>query len=749
MNLGKFISRFPRSLGVIPLLDIEANADAAGEWKVTGPDPQFDLASIGVIPLPAGSYAMRAIGGGALAQLHEASFYIDTGAGFSEDERLPIRFFEETDGGFTAYCRFDKPVIRIRFDPADGSRPTFSLLRLEFAPNSAHEQAARLQRESDGRIRLLMNLVRLLPETEGAGGAGRVCKAYLTHLPDFVSLRVAVAPYHAHLAPRYPKAEFVVVTADDTAQMSEHLDWCDCYFDPLNALRPTYIPKHVPVLGCVLDLQHMHHPTFFSETENTMRLREYGYVFDRADVLVAISEFEKRNFQIFYGVDSIRVMHLSGFMAEDAGLTREDVATARAEKSIERRYLIYPAVPWIHKNHEILLQAIAVLRHRGLDVPIMLTNAGAKKERVERLMSWAQHLGVADLVQIEAFLPESTLLHYFIHSVGLVFPSLYEGFGIPIVDAMKLGVPVLTGTSSAITEIGGDACAYFQNERNALAVANDIERFWLDADLRRELVEKGYARAENFSSRKMAEQLTAAIDTLVDRKKNGADANVPASRRERRPAVIERLAVFALYLEPLEPEQAAALRDIDDLDLHHARLFGAQAQVTVGVDISLLQDEAFRALFANARRTIVLDSSKSRALELATQDFSHRYNDAHYQLVTTLPQKTSDYRADVVDAILMVLDLNPSATYAEIDFDAVNVTLDPAPTEIDGVLEYEKRRKTGFVVTDTVIRRSGPLSDLYNGDIAYLSAFCTQGTRLRFPGRASIADDSRADGRRQ
>ncbi|OAI21973.1 hypothetical protein A1351_20795 [Methylosinus sp. R-45379] len=740
MNLGKFITRFPRSFDIVPLLDLEAGVVTAGEWNVTGVDPQFDLAGFGLIPLPPGTYAIRAIGGAGLHRLGEASFYIDTGSGFSEAERLPLRFFEEPDGGFTAYCRLVKPITRIRFDPADGSRPTFSLLGLAFEPTASEAEAARLRRENEGRVRLLMNLVRLLPETEGAGGAGRLCKAYLTHLPEFVSLRVAAPPYHADLAHRYPKAEFVVVTADDTEQMTQHLEWCDCYFDPLNALRPTYIPKHVPVLGCVLDLQHMHHPTFFSDTENAMRLREYGYVFDRADLLVAISNFEKRNFEQFYGVDGIHVAHLSGFMAEDAGLSREDIAAARAQSCDAGRYLIYPAVPWVHKNHEILLQAIALLRRRGLDVPIMLTNTGAKKDRVAELKATAAQLGITDLVRTESFLPESTLLHYFVHSVGLVFPSLYEGFGIPLVDAMKLGVPILTGTSSAIREICGDACAYFENERNAIAVADDIERFWLDEDLRRELAERGFAQGENFSSRKMGEQLTGAIESLVERKKRGAAADAIFPRREKRSAIIEHLAVFALYLAPLGVDETAALREIDDINRFHAHLFGAQAQVTVGVDISLLSDEALRALFAKARRLIVLDSSKPHARELATREFSRRYNDALYQLVTILPRSASLYRADIIDALLMGLDLNPSATHGQLDAGVANITLDPPPTEIDGVLQYEAHRRDSFTVVDAVIRRGGPLGDLHNGDIAYLSAFCTRGTRLRFPGCVSFSD---------
>ena len=191
-------------------------------------------------------------------------------------------------------------------------------------------------------------------------------------------------PYHADLAHRYPKAEFVVVTADDTAQMAQHLEWCDCYFDPLNALRPTYIPVHVPVLAFIHDLQHMHHPTFFSDTENAARLREYGYVFERADMLlgqfgIRAPQFRdllrcrrgtRGAFERFHGRKSGRASYLD---------------KVRAEKPADRPYLIYPAVPWVHKNHEILLQAIALLRQRGVDVPIMLTNVGGKKDRVQQL----------------------------------------------------------------------------------------------------------------------------------------------------------------------------------------------------------------------------------------------------------------------------------------------------------------------------------------------------------------------------
>ena len=92
-----------------------------------------------------------------------------------------------------------------------------------------------------------------------------MAEALLTGLPDFFELRAVVAPHHGELVARFPDVEFVVATADDNQQLNTHLDWCNCYIDPLNGLRPSYIPSKVPVLGWVLDLQHMHYPWFFSK----------------------------------------------------------------------------------------------------------------------------------------------------------------------------------------------------------------------------------------------------------------------------------------------------------------------------------------------------------------------------------------------------------------------------------------------------------------------------------------------------
>ena len=139
-------------------------------------------------------------------------------------------------------------------------------------------------RERMDRPRVLMNLVRLLPETQGAGGAGRFVTALLTHLPRHVDLRVAIAAHSEHLSAGFPAIDWIMVPEDTNAYLTDHLRWCQCYIDPLNGLRPTSIDPAVAVISILLDLQHMRMPWLFSASELSSRLAEYTYAVVGASV---------------------------------------------------------------------------------------------------------------------------------------------------------------------------------------------------------------------------------------------------------------------------------------------------------------------------------------------------------------------------------------------------------------------------------------------------------------------------------
>lgn len=588
--------------------------------------------------------------------------------------------------------------------------------------NQTHDHATSV------RPRVLLNIVRLLPEGKGAGGAGRLVIALLTHLLEHVDLRVAIAPHSEYLLRRFPDLEFVIVSNDANAQLEEHLEWCQCYIDPLNGLRPTHIDSKIAVISMVLDLQHMEMPWFFSESEIQSRIAEYSYAINRSDQLVAISEYERDNFRRYYGIDRVTVMHLAGFMAEDSGVSRDEVTAWEIEK--DNPYLIYPAVPWQHKNHEILIQAVGVLNRRGVKVPVVLTNTGGRADMKKKLADIAEAHGVGDLVTLQAYLPESELFALFTRSTGMVFPTLYEGFGIPLVDAMTLGVPVLTTRTSAVPEICGEAASYFSNANNVLAIADELEAFWTDPKRWSEQRQRGFDQADRFSSKKMAINLLEAIHAALARKKT--NDQMLARQGKFSPPRYNPLSVLILYGD-LSEEDRAWLCSLPDLHAWHISKFGHDADITVALDISLSTDDALKPLFKRLPKVILYDASDMKSINHAVLDFSTRYDQSEMQIVVKFDsERLNKYSADRMNLAVLCIGLHTDAGYAIFDDKIEDCIIDDIPSERQGVHLYDSMYRYGTVIFDTIIKRSHS-AELRNGSSQYLSRLCTELRRLRVP----------------
>lgn len=584
------------------------------------------------------------------------------------------------------------------------------------------------QVKASQKPRVLLNIVRLLPESKGAGGAGRLVMALLTHLPGYVDLRVAIAPHSEYLLPRFPNLAFVVVQGDSNLHLDEHLDWCECYIDPLNGLRPTNIKADIAVISMLLDLQHMEMPWFFSDAEIKSRIAEYSYAINRSDHLIAISEYEKNNFKKYYDVSRVTVMYLAGFMAEDSKGTKQSRISDAGDRG---DYLIYPAVPWQHKNHEILIQAIGVLKGRGVRIPVVLTNTGGRTEMKKKLGDVADAHGVSDLVSLEAYLPEDELFTLFTGSTGMVFPTLYEGFGIPLVDAMALGVPVLTTKTSAVPEICGDAAAYFSNPSNAIAMADDLELFWNDLKIRSERRKRAFRQAELFSSENMAVSLLGAIRTAIARKK-AVRQKLPPQGNFTPPRFLP-LSVLILYSD-LSEEDRDWLCSLSDLHAWHASRFGPEADITVAVDIDLSKDKRLQAIFRRLPKLIICGGKDEKYVDHAVLDFSNRYDQSDLQLVVKFDaSRLARYSIDHLNLAIMSLRLHQEADYAVFDDDVNDCTLDAVPSEIDGVTRYDVMQRGGATVFDTIVKRTSS-HGLRNGSSRYLSRLCTKLRRLRVPG---------------
>jgi glycosyltransferase involved in cell wall biosynthesis len=160
-------------------------------------------------------------------------------------------------------------------------------------------------------------------------------------------------------------------------------------------------------------------------------------------------------------------------------------------------FLLYPANLWRHKNHELLFTAFAMARQQGLDPNLKLVCSGDGVDRLQELRKVASHLGLADAVLLPGFVSDATMQALYRHALAVVFPSLYEGFGMPVIEAMGQGLPVACSNSTALQEVAGSAALLF-HPGCPQEIAAALHRLSEDGELRGTLIARGREQAQRY-----------------------------------------------------------------------------------------------------------------------------------------------------------------------------------------------------------------------------------------------------------
>jgi glycosyltransferase involved in cell wall biosynthesis len=231
-----------------------------------------------------------------------------------------------------------------------------------------------------------------------------------------------------------------------------------------------------------------------------------GAALRRAEVVVALSEFTRREIERFYpwALRKTTVIYPGIDRAFEAPEAGNDAAT-RQIYGVSQPYLL--AVGNIHprKNLARLLTAYEQLCARRADRPALVW-AGVERWGSDELRTHAQAVGVQLIGRVQA----AHLPALYRGAQALIYPSLYEGFGLPPVEAMACGTPVITSNSTSLPEAVGDA-AFTVDPVNVEQLASAIERVVLDAALRAELRQRGMAQAARFNWTTTAAQLMQAL----------------------------------------------------------------------------------------------------------------------------------------------------------------------------------------------------------------------------------------------
>jgi glycosyltransferase involved in cell wall biosynthesis len=196
----------------------------------------------------------------------------------------------------------------------------------------------------------------------------------------------------------------------------------------------------------------------------------------------------------------------------DARELRERLARLGVETG---RYAFYPANFWPHKNHARLLTAAA--RAPG---EVRLVLCGALADARERLRSDAGALGLASRVEVLPYLEDADVSALLQGARFLFFPSLFEGFGIPVLEAFRIGAPVACSDIPALSELAGDAALLF-DPKSPDAIASALAALWNDDAARASFARRGRERARLFDGGAAADRWADVLSSEIDRRSSG------------------------------------------------------------------------------------------------------------------------------------------------------------------------------------------------------------------------------------
>jgi glycosyltransferase involved in cell wall biosynthesis len=231
----------------------------------------------------------------------------------------------------------------------------------------------------------------------------------------------------------------------------------------------------------------------------------------RADRIITDSEYSKRDIQRFFKAedDRLDVIYPGVDQSIRKNVDSVKLCEVKSRLGIVSPYLIYTGIYKLRKNHAGLLQAFKTFVDKGGHAQLVI--AGPMEDGEEMLRRLAQDLGVADRVVFTGFVEHGDLPALYSGASVYACPSLYEGFGFTVLEAMACGVPVVCSRETSLPEVAG-AAALYADARNPQEFGNALYQVFRDQALRAMLVNKGMNNLQRFQWKHAAERTLAVYE---------------------------------------------------------------------------------------------------------------------------------------------------------------------------------------------------------------------------------------------
>ena len=275
-----------------------------------------------------------------------------------------------------------------------------------------------------------------------------------------------------------------------------------------DVFHPTYYdPYYIGhVKGKVVITVHDMIPELFPEYYGTdfSENKDKAKVIHAADHIIAISESTKKDIMTLYpDIDSDKI----SVIYHGSSLKKTEITTTR--ESFPEKYILFVGNRWAYKNYSRFWQAVKPLLESDESLHLVCIGGGKFTDEEN-----TYHGNCADRVmQMDA--SDEALVYAYSHAVCFVFPSLYEGFGIPTLEAFECECPVVLSNTSSMPEVGGDAVEYI-DPYNVDDIRRGIQKVLTDSDLRKDMVERGKAQLSKFDWDDVAKKVIECYKTVTN-----------------------------------------------------------------------------------------------------------------------------------------------------------------------------------------------------------------------------------------
>lgn len=287
----------------------------------------------------------------------------------------------------------------------------------------------------------------------------------------------------------------------------------DVFFSPSH-YAPRFSP--IPTVVSIMDVSYLHFPETFAKKDLYQLETWTRYSVMNAKKVFTISEASKNDIIKFYSKqeNDVVVTHL-GIKDIEAEITKKTMEEIQKKYNLSKNYFLFVGTLQPRKNITRLVEAFSVISKKNEDLQLVIV--GRKGWKYDEILLSPEKYEVKDKVIFLDFVPDEDLPSLYANAISYVLPSLYEGFGLPVLEAMKYDCPVITSNISSLPEAGGDAALYV-NPENVQEIASIMEKLSLDSDLRKELIHKGREQVKKFSWEKTAKETLAVLQSVAQNK---------------------------------------------------------------------------------------------------------------------------------------------------------------------------------------------------------------------------------------